>query len=371
MLTGLTLSQLATRIADDSKMKKDFIAPGEKLSMVITETERQHNGATILSPTPAIRIFDTAGTFPLNEVAHNQIGTRLGIPARYYDRMREEEPGLLALNVNAWLQSKDQRAEKRMIRTLRGNMRAFLSNSYHRIENEEIAAVALPILSTIPDIKIVSAEVTDKRLYIQATTPRISGEVKKGDVVQAGIVISNSEVGAGAVSVASMDYRLRCLNGMISADRYRARHVGRKVDDNEELWSDETRRSDDRTVLLKVRDMVTAAVDEKRFQARLGKMKDLASSAEVENPTAAVMVLGQKIGATDGEVDGILKSFIKAKDLSAWGLVNAVTAQAHVSKSYDRAVELEAMGGQLLAASGHEWNSVLAATEARIKRRGE
>lgn len=38
-------------------------------------------------------------------------------------------------------------------------------------------------------------------MYIKVVTPRLSFEVKKGDIVQGGIVLSNSEVGEGAVKI--------------------------------------------------------------------------------------------------------------------------------------------------------------------------
>lgn len=37
-------------------------------------------------------------------------------------------------------------------------------------------------------------------------------EVRKGDIVQAGVMISNSEVGLGAVSIQPLVYRLVCTN---------------------------------------------------------------------------------------------------------------------------------------------------------------
>jgi hypothetical protein len=42
---------------------------------------------------------------------------------------------------------------------------------------------------------VVSAEITEHRFYLKAVTDRVAGEVKPGDVVQAGLVISNSEIG--------------------------------------------------------------------------------------------------------------------------------------------------------------------------------
>lgn len=347
MKTGLNITELAQRIEANRELKQDYIAPTEKISV-----ELDDDGTFLLDGiAPEAR-------FPILETAHDQIASRLNIPARYYDRMRSDAPDLLAANVNSWFVL---RPEQRMIRTLGGDARAFLSNRYNRIENEEIAEVALPILADIPDVKIVSAEITERRMYIQAVTPRVQGEVKRGDVVQAGVVISNSEIGYGAVRVAAMDYRLVCLNGMISADQLRVNHVGRRIEDNSELWADDTLQADDRAVLLKVRDMVRAAVDETRFRERLGRMSELAEGRITGHPERAVEVLAKKVGANETETGGILRSLIQGGDLSAWGMLNAVTAQAHDAVSYDRSVEFEVAGGKLMNLSKKEWSEVLEA----------
>lgn len=346
MQTGLTLQQFAAKIAANKELKRDYISDTRRMAMVVQEDRM-----------PVLELHQQ-GTFPLMETAHQQIGSRLKIPRDYYNRMRVEAPALLASNVNTWFASQP---EKRMVRTLGGDARAFLSDRYNRIDNEQIVAVAIPVLAAIPDLQIISAEVTDRRMYIQATTPRIAGEVKRGDVVQAGVIISNSEIGKGSVSVAAMDYRLVCLNGMVSTDKFRAFHVGRQVEDSEELWRDDTRQADDRAVLLKVRDMVVAAVDAVRFRERLDKMTGLTSLRVEGNVAAAVQVLSDRVGADLIEADNILKALINGGDLSAWGLVNAVTAQAHGAESYDRAVEFEAAGGQLLDLPRSAWKEILEA----------
>lgn len=343
MKTGLTLSQLAAKIEANQELKHDFIADTGALTMQV-QTDK------------TVVLEAGANSFPIRPIAHDQIGARLNIPAKYYDRMLTDAPDLLATNVNAWFR---KQPEKRLVRTLGGDARAFLSNRYQRIENEEIANVVLPILADIPNVKIVSCEVTERRLYIQAVSPK--GEVAKGDVVQAGVVISNSEVGHGSVSVKPLIYRLVCLNGMILPDGFRANHVGRKVEDNEALWADDTRQADDRAVLLKVRDMVRSSVDMAVFNGRIAKMSGLTGQLISGDPAKAIEVLAKKIGANEGEKGGILRSLIAGGDLSSWGLLNAVTHQAHSVESYDRAVEFEAMGGQLLNLPASEWKEVLAA----------
>jgi hypothetical protein len=349
MLKGLTLQELAAKIDANKADKHDMIADTRTTVM------------TVAAPTPtdglALHIQDQ-GSFPIQPVAHRQIAERTGIPAKYYDRMAANAPYLLASNVNHWFAANP---EQRMVRTMGGRVRAFLSNRYQRIENEEIAQTVLPILAEIPGVQVISSEITESRMYIQAITPRRMA-VKVGDEVQAGVIISNSEIGLGSVSVSPLVYRLVCKNGMVSSDgRLRAYHVGRLIADNDALWADDTRKADDRAVLLKVRDTVTAAVDAVKFRERVERMSGLTTMSVGGNPAKAVEVLAQKVGASGDETAGILRALIEGADLSAWGMLNAVTAQAHTAANYDRSVELETAGGALLDLAPNQWREILEA----------
>lgn len=126
-------------------------------------------------------------------------------------------------------------------------------------------------------MRIVSTELTDSRMYIKVINERLELEVNLGDVVQAGIVISNSEVGLGALKVEPLIYRSVCTNGMIaqvySKKRY---HVGRNAEEGEaiELFRDETLKADDRAFFLKVQDTVRAAVDVVKFTTIVDRMRE-------------------------------------------------------------------------------------------------
>ena len=126
MLKGLTLQQLAAKIEGNRVLKRDFIADTAKLTMQVQSDK-----------VPVLEIPDQ-GQFPILPLAHEQLGARLDIPRKYYDRMLQKEPYLLAINANTWFHSQP---EKRMIRTIGGDTRAFLSNKYRRVENEQIAEV--------------------------------------------------------------------------------------------------------------------------------------------------------------------------------------------------------------------------------------
>lgn len=350
MKTGLSLQELARRIEANKELKHDVVAPASGMRMVFDGEK------------PQIALTETDQSFPILATAHDQIGARLEIPGRYYDRMLAKAPYLLAANVNEWL---GQSNERRMLRTLGGDARAFLSDRYQRIENEEIAEVVLPILFDIPDVRIVSCEITERRMFISAVSPRLQGDVKVGDTVQAGVTISNSEIGAGAVSIRPLVYRLVCLNGMTIPDaKFTARHVGRRIEEGADLnaiFSDETKQADDRAVLLKVRDVVRAAVDEARFNQTIEQMRGLTTGEVKGDPAKAVEVLAKKVGANETERGGILASLIKGGDLTGWGLLNAVTHQAHSAISYDRSMDFVDAGGRLLNIPKSEWKEIFEA----------
>ena len=83
--------------------------------------------------------------------------------------------------------------------------------------------------------------------------------------MQAGVVISNSEVGLGSVNIQPLIYRLVCSNGMVVNDAATKRnHIGQATDaeENFQLYSEKTLAADDHAFLLKVQDTVRAAAEE-------------------------------------------------------------------------------------------------------------
>ncbi|MGH2928903.1 MAG: DUF932 domain-containing protein, partial [Solirubrobacteraceae bacterium] len=200
------------------------------------------------------------------------------------------------------------------------------------------------------------------RLYLKTVAPRVEGEVKKGDVVQAGVVISNSEVGLGALRIQPMIFRLVCTNGMIAGDPVRRYHVGRLIDSDEavSIFGDETLRADDKAYWLKVRDVVKAAVSEARFQDLLAKMRFSATTEPIADVAHGVEMLAQRFSLSGDEQSSVLHHLAIGGDLTQWGTLNAVTRASQDMESYERATELEAVGGSILGMTDHEWATVAA-----------
>lgn len=99
-----------------------------------------------------------------------------------------------------------------------GRLRAFLSDRYRRLDNLELIDHVLPVISQMKGCEVVSADITETHLYLKVINKTMKTEIVPGDIVQAGFVVSNSEIGLGALKVEPLVYRLICKNGMISKD---------------------------------------------------------------------------------------------------------------------------------------------------------
>lgn len=347
MKTGKTLVELATEIQRQADGKRDYVADTRTLHM--TEVGQLQ-----------MDVNDSPVTLDITPHAHGQIANRVGIPTPYYKRMQVEAPQLLAANVNTWF---EQKPERRMVRTLDGQARAFLSDRFRRVDHYELLEAVLPVVGEMGDgIQIASTEITESKLYLKVINRRLELEVQKGDVVQAGFVISNSEIGLGAVRVEPLIYRLVCTNGLIAQDYSQKRyHVGRAAAAEEEayeLFSDETLQADDQAFLLKVRDTVRAAVDIAKFSLIVERLREATQQPIEGNPVKAVEVTSKTLGLNQSESSGILTHLIQGGDLSRYGLLNAITRTAQDVESYDRATELEAMGSKVLALPQSTWKEI-------------
>lgn len=139
---------------------------------------------------------------------------------------------------------------------------------------------------------------------------------------------------------------------MISRDyAHKKYHTGRNVEDTDnayELYSDETLQADDKAYFMKVQDIVSAAVDETKFLLTVDKMRQAKNIKTENNPIETVEVLGDKYLLNKNERASVLRHFIMDRDFSQFGLVNAVTRSSQDVEDYNRATELERIGGTIL-----------------------
>ena len=351
MKSDESIQTVMTRVNDMHQKRRDFISHANNLHL-------QEDGNTLLMENGS-----SSMSFEINDLAHSQLGTAMGIPAKYYEQMRRQKPSLLADNVNAWLDDKDQ---SYMVRSYDqgGSMlaRAFLSDRYRRLDNLDVAKATLPLFAGKEGYEIVSAAVTERKFYLKIVNHRLEMDVVPGDIVQAGLVISNSEVGLGSVSVQPLLYRLVCTNGMVVNDYGERRtHVGRAaraVEDGFQIYSDEAMIAEDHAFLLKLRDVTMAAIEETRFAMVVSKLRESVGVPITGRVQDVIELTGKTYALNQDEQDSVLRYLIEGGDLTKYGLSNAVTRASQDIDSYDRATEFENLGWTIATLPQEQWKAL-------------
>ena len=362
MLKGKSLVELAQELARQQESKRDFRAPTSAMTLFVQQPTAD---SELRQPQLTFGVGDKFQG-PLTELMHDQVGVYTGVPSKYYDRMREQAPALLASNVNLWLRrSKDTR----LVRTLDGKARSFLSNRYRALDNFDVANATLPILiaeqEKLGGLQIVSADVTETKMYVKVISKRLTYEVKKGDVVEVGNVISNSEVGLATVKVEPFLRRCICDNGAIVEDwvtrKFPVSRHNQELEEAYEVFQDETLKQSDLAFMLKLGDVVRASFDDKQFE-RLKGMTIEAGTRKIKLPiNELVEEVTNRYHLPERYRDSFLKKLIEGGDATQWGLANAVTATANDALDYEEATRLEKLGGELMVLPAERWGALNAA----------
>lgn len=341
MKQGLELNELAATVIRHASGKEDFMVPSNALRFA-------------MSPQNAIEVaLPNDRTFGLTDNAIGQTTEFLGIPRRFASKLQTEVPDLLLTNLNTL---SGRSPNRRMLRTMDGMGRAFLSDSYRRVDNELVFDGLFPTLLKL-GAQMESCNISEDFMHLQTVFHSVEGEIRKGDVVKYGVTISNSEVGRGALSIRPMLYRLVCTNGMIVADQTkRHAHVGGGYLANEDMgWlalSTETQQLKVRAMVAELGEYLEALASPEMFDRTLNKFRDAADQVLPAEPTPVVESLAARYSLSANEKTSALIALAESKDYTRWGLANAVTWIANDVPNYDRAVELEALGGTIMALSG-------------------
>ena len=127
------------------------------------------------------------------------------------------------------------------------------------------------------------------------------------------------------------------------------------------VYKSDTRQAEAKLRLLTMRDHLQATLDEHRFARTLQKMQETADVKLEGSVEKVVEVTARKFGLHEDERTRVLHHLIEGADLSLWGLSNAVTAIAQSAANYDRATEIESIGGRFLTLPAAEVKEIVRA----------
>lgn len=357
-MNGNDIVALAQELERQKQTKRDFIVPS---SQIQAEKIVMENGLPkIFMTIPSVETADASLRFEITNHCHDQISEKTKIPRTFYRRLQDSHPDLLVKNINTLIQEKD----KRLIRTLDGKARALLSDRYKIIDNHDVLFNAMDVIKTLnetqgSEINLLRADLTETRLYIKAVSNKLIDEIfghkenkERGDAVQGGIIISNSEVGNGAYRVMPFMNILKCNNGMISEQSFARIHLGKTKEVGEINWSDTTLQLDDAALWSKIKDLIIGTFDPDIFRKWVDKINNVART-EIERPVLAVNNVVKKYDLPQNKQEELLAAFAQ-EGYTQWGLSNAVTALAQKEQDYETQITMEKIGSKILEDSVEE-----------------
>ncbi|MEJ8654939.1 DUF932 domain-containing protein [Streptomyces sp. MS1.AVA.4] len=370
------LSDLARILEDQQNRKLDVVAPASALRL----REGNVHVSGVESLITEDGVTDVDGIYRPTAVADEGIADKLRVPLGYLRRMRAENVPLLDENVNAWLRQDPDR--RFMLRAFRGDngpgmppaegvARALLSDSYKLIDNFDMLLAALEgIKQSGHPTRVTGCDLTDRRMHVRVESEAVAVQAREllrgyrspfngrsGDdlpMVSAGFVITNSEVGAGAYTITPRAVIQVCRNGLtMTKDVMRSVHLGGKQDEGVISWSGQTQRKTLELIASKTADAVRTFLSREYVAARVSEM-EAAAGRPVAEPTKTIEHVTKSLSIGTEAKDTILSHFIRGGQMTAGGVMQAITSTAQTLTDADQAAALEALAiPALTAAAAH------------------
>ena len=386
-----TLPDMVAMLRHQRARRLDVVAPAAAIhahegNLVISGAVQQMSDTGVTS---------AAGTYRPTAVADEGISAKLGINLAYLRRLRDDRPDLWDANVNGWLHGNDLAgyppdSRKFLVRLFQadgdslGVARALLSRQLQGDRQSRRPdghprwhpagrrgrGVRRPGPDRTPPVR-AGGRAADPGLGAGAagrvplpvrrtrpTSPAGTGppngpapprpgrdtgtQPGAEPVLFAGFVIANSEVGEGAWSITPRIVAEICGNGLqIIADVARAVHLGSRQDEGVIRYTADTQDKELALITARARDAVATFLSPAYLQAKVTEIERTAG-VPVTRPEETVRLAAKTAKFSDEVTDSILAHFIRGGQLTAGGVMQAVTSVAQTLDDADTAADLEA-----------------------------
>lgn len=275
--------------------------------------------------------------FQMSRYALGQLGSKIGVPARYLEKcVASGRIDLAQDNVNSWLEDFNKDL---FIREYNGGVRGILSNKYSVCDSHEILQ-AVDDAVDLSQYKIKGSFLNEERLHVRL----ISREMLPidGEDLFAGLFLDSSDVGRNILTVKFGIYKQVCTNGLVIARAggtlFEQKHIGITAEE----FHDGLVKS------LQNVDLLTENAVEwvRRAQHRDNHWS---SASEYEDDiNEFVAYIRQQTNLSDGSARKVIDLMNTKYTDSRWGLINGITEVAQ-DFTLERRLELERVAGNLLA----------------------
>lgn len=317
----------------------DSLVPAARLTVDLARSE------------PWVRVGD-ADVGRLHPNALQQLASRAGVPLQYIQKLQgREEPWareLAEANFRELL-SHQEPSTRYLMRSVAGQVRGVLSDSYKRLDMPSILESYVGAASALGAVPL-DAVGSDLRLAMRFALPVIH-EPMANEVMVYGVELRSSDYGVGSLGVTFIMMRVVCTNLATGSDALRRVHLGARLTDESIQYSARTMELDAAAVCSAMGDTVS----------------HLLSPDHINKVNRGLAAAGsEKLGM--GQVSGLLKEYLTKKDAETaaetftqdndiinlpaeptrWRLSNLLSLMANREPNAERKLDLQDAAGKVI-----------------------
>lgn len=349
--------------------RRDFAAPMDK--MVITRdmpsSAREQDQYSVL--------LGEQYAFGMSAFAVKQLNQKLSKGfGSYADELNSRGMHELYLkNVNELLDTEERQAMIRVLSNGSDYARAVVSDKYAQIDDPLVFGAAFAVLEDhLHKFKPIGGNRTDIRTYCKFVSRQPLFEMEIGGKTRAfsaGFIISNSEVGQGNAMFQAFFTDSYCDNGIIFSKEVIAdckfKHIGSKISTQ---FGEILGKQVENCRQAEIHDFITEATklavlqDPKMLdpiKAQIIRSSERKLGGGVVGELDSVRNVLKEVGIAKNDMDNIIRELDPA-DNSQFGVQAAVTQFAQKAESYEKRIELEQRGGEIVILNDKKWGALQA-----------
>lgn len=343
------VKQTLQRLMSEHRSAQDFIAPiGVELKKkdalpVIKFTEQGY-----------ITMNVEKNRYSLHPHAVGQLAEKMNIPSKYLRQLSEDTEWQRQLATQILNEHSGWTERTRvLVRTVGNQVRGVLSDSYRRLNSEQILMAFLTEAISQGAVPC-DAYMSDTKIWVETILPEpisIPTELNGTVMVYMGARFSTSDYGDGAVDMRAYLLNGVCLNGMVRESLMKQVHLGSRLPDNLQ-FSERTYALDTETTMSATKDFTKNLYSRDNI-TRQAVMIQEASHVKVDfNDELKKLVKANKLLKSEGEsVQKLLMNGNPEDGLSGgpslWKLTQGLTAVAREMEP-TRSRELHEISGELM-----------------------
>ena len=277
-------------------------------------------------------------SFQISKYALGQLGSKIGVPARYLEKcVSSGRIDLAQDNVNSWLEDFNKDL---FIREYNGTIRGVLSSKYSVCDSHDILKVVSDTVD-LSNYKIKGSYLNEERLHVRL----ISKEMLPidGEDLFAGLFLDSSDVGRNILTVKFGIYKQVCTNGLVIARAggtlFEQKHIGISAEEFHEGL----------VASLKNVDLLTEHAVEWVQRAKHKDNHWSAVSKYEDDIKEFIQYIRQQTNLSEDSANKVIDLMQTKYEDNRWGLINSITEVAQ-DFTLERRLELERIAGSLLVA---------------------